>query len=122
MNRFISSALLMCVFTFVSCNTAETAATGTATTVGNAVRGVGRTAATAGTGVAKTVGNTVTTAGTGIAERDFKKATVGTAVAAGEGTVKTAGSTARSHMKTSSGVIKDTGATVEKTSKAAAQE
>ena len=112
-------ALTFLAFTLMSCQTTETAATGTATTVGHAVQGVGRTARTAGTGIAQTVGGTVTTAGTGIAEGDLRKSTVGTVQAAGEGTASTAVATGRSHMKTTSGVLNDTGKTVEDTGKAA---
>ena len=100
----------------VSC---QTATTGTATTVGHAAQGVGRTAVTAGTGVAHTVGGTVATAGTGIAEGDLHKATVGTVKTAGKGTAATAVGTGKSHVKTTKGVVKDTGKTVEDTGKAA---
>jgi hypothetical protein len=108
----------------VSCNTAatNTAATGTANTVGHAAQGVGRTARTAGTGIAKTVGSTATTAGSGIAEGDLKKSTVGTVKTAGKGTASTAVGAGRSHLKTSSGVIKDTGKTIKDTDKAASGE
>lgn len=115
-------ALPLIAFTFGSCRTAETAATGTANTVGHAAQGVGRTVATAGSGVGNTVGNTVKTAGSGIAERDLKKTTVGTAATAGKGTVNTAVKTGSSHMKTTGGVLKDTGKTIGDTTNAASGE
>jgi hypothetical protein len=109
----------LALLALVSCNTTQTAATGTATTVGHAAQGVGRTAVTAGTGVAHTVGGTVTNAGTGIAEGDLHKSTVGTVKTAGKGTATTVVGTGKSHVKTTKGVVKDTGKTVEDTGKAA---
>jgi hypothetical protein len=122
MNKSTMPLIAFGAFALVSCQTAGTAVQGTANTVGNAARGVGRTGATAVTGAANTVGGTVKTAGSGIAEGDMKKATVGTVTTAGQGTVKTATDTGRSHMKTTTGVIKDTGETVEKTAEAAGSE
>jgi hypothetical protein len=69
-----------------------------------------------------TVGNTATTAGSGIAERDLKKSTVGTMKAAGQGVGGTAVDTGRSHLKTTSGVLKDTGKTMKDTAHAAEKE
>ncbi len=106
-------------FATASCHTAETAATGTATTVGHAAQGLGRTARTAGTGVAKTVGETAATAGEGIAERDLGKSTAGTVMTAGRGVGKTAVDSGRSHLKTTSGALKDTGKTVRDTAETA---
>ena len=114
--------LTLIAIALVSCKTTETAATGTAITVGHAAQGVGRTAVTAGTGVAKTVGGTVTTAGTGIAEGDLKKSTVGTVKTAGKGTADTVVGTGKSHLKTTKGVVKDTGTTIKDTGKAASEE
>ena len=54
-----------------------------------------------------------------IAEGDLKKATVGTVKTAGTGTVNTVKATGSSHMKTTSGVLKDTGAAIKNTSEAA---
>ena len=105
-----------------SCQTAETAASGTANTVGHAAQGVGRTVATAGSGVGHTVGDTMKTAGSGIAEGNVKKATIGTATTAGKGTAHTAVDTGRSHMKTTGGVLKDTGKTIGDTTNAATGE
>jgi hypothetical protein len=62
------------------------------------------------------------TAGSGIAEGDLNKATVGTATTAGKGTANTVVKTGRSHMKTTSGILKDTGKTVGDTSAAAGKE
>ena len=73
----------------------------------------------AGSGITKTAGATATTAGSGIAEGDLHKATVGTAKTAGKGTASTAVGAGRSHVKTTSGVLKDTGTTVKDTDKAA---
>lgn len=109
-------------FVTASCHTAETAATGTATTVGHAAQGIGRTARTAGTGVVKTVGDTANTAGEGIAERDLKKSTAGTVKTAGQGVGQTAVDTGSSHLKTTSGALKDTGKTVRDTAEAAEKE
>jgi hypothetical protein len=62
------------------------------------------------------------TAGSGIAERDLKKSTIGTATTAGKGTADTAVATGRSHMKTTGGVLKDAGSTVSDTGRAASGE
>lgn len=105
-----------------SCQTGETLATGTATTVGNAAQGVGRTARTLGTGTVNTVENTAATAGSGIAEGDLNKATIGTVKAAGQGAGTTAVGAGGSHLKTSSGVLKDTGKTMQDTAEAAERE
>lgn len=102
-----------------SCRTTETAASGVAGTAANAVHGVARTGATAVTGAAATVGGTVATAGSGIAQGNLRQATAGAAGVAVGGTAATAVQTGRSHVKTSSGVLKDTGATVTETSRAA---
>ena len=102
-----------------ACRTGETLAEGTTTTLGNAAHGVGRTARIAGTGIAHTTGNTLTTAGSGIAEGNLNKATVGTVKAAGQGTGATAVGAGKSHLKTSSGVLKDTGKTIKDTAEAA---
>lgn len=113
------TALAVLTFAFAACQTAETAATGTATTVGHAAQGVGRTATTLGRGTVNTVGKTGTTAGSGIAENDLNKATVGTVKTAGKGVGTTAVDSGRSHVKTTRGVLKDTGKTVTDTAEAA---
>ena len=115
------AALAILTFAVAACQTAGTAATGTTTTVGHAAEGVGRTAKTLGTGAVNTVGNTATTAGSGIAAGDLHKSTVGTVKAAGQG-AGTAVNSGRSHLKTSSGVLKDTGKTVTDTAGAAEKE
>lgn len=116
------AALGLLALALSSCQTGETAATGTASTVGHAAQGVGRTARTLGTGVVDTVGNTVTTAGSGIAEGDLEKSTVGIVKAAGQGVGGTAVDAGSSHLKTTSGVLKDTGKTVKDTAEAAEKE
>ena len=116
MNLTLLFSVSVLPLVFPSC---QTATDGAATTATNAVKGVGRTVVTAGTGVASTVGQTVKTAGTGIANGDVGQATGGAAAAAVHGTANTAVRTGQSHMKTTSGVIKDTGTTIEKTSNAA---
>lgn len=122
MKTALSAALGILMLTFPSCQTGETLATGTTNTVGNAAYGVGRTARTLGTGAVNTVGNTATTVGGGIADRDLNKATVGTVKAAGQGVGSTAVGAGKSHLKTSSGVIKDTGKTMHDTAEAAEKE
>ena len=119
MKTTLSAAFGIFILALTSCQTGETLATGTTNTVGNAAQGVGRTARTLGTGTVNTVGNTAATAGSGIADRDLNKATVGTVKAAGQGVGTTAVGTGKSHLKTSSGVLKDTGKTVTDTAGAA---
>lgn len=119
MKTLSQASLAVFALVLASCKTAETAATGTATTVGHAAQGVGRTAKTLGTGTVNTIGKTATTAGSGIAEKDLNKATVGTVKAAGTGVGTTAVDSGRSHLKTTSGVVKDTGKTVTSTAEAA---
>lgn len=119
MKSLTHAVLAILTFSLAACQTAGTAATGTTTTVGHAAQGVGRTAKTLGTGAVNTVGNTATTAGSGIAEGNLHKSTVGTVKAAGQGAGTTTVDSGRSHLKTSSGVIKDTGKTVTDTAGAA---
>ena len=122
MKTTLFAAFGILILGLTSCQTGETLASGTTTTVGNAAQGVGRTARTLGTGTVNTVGNTAATAGSGIADRDLNKATVGTVKAAGHGAGTTAVGTGKSHLKTTSGVVKDTGKTMTDTAEAAEKE
>ena len=122
MKTALPAALGILMFTFPSCQTGETLATGTTTTVGHAAQGVGRTARTLGSGSVHTVGNTAATVGSGIADRDLNKATVGTVKAAGQGAGSTAVGAGKSHLQTTRGVLKDTGKTMQDTAETAEKE
>ena len=110
----LSTGLIILTATLTSCSTTETAATGVGETIGNAAQGVGKTVTTAATGVGNTVTKTVDAA--------KKGGPLDAAVAAGDGATSTVIDTGKSHMKTSQGVLKDTGNTLNETGEAASNE
>jgi hypothetical protein len=119
MKTAISSALGILMLALTSCQPGAPLANGATNTVGNAAQGVGRTATILGKGTLNTVGNTASTVGDGIADRDLNKATVGTVKTAGQGVGGTVVGAGKSHMKTTRGVLKDTGKTMTDTAEAA---
>lgn len=114
MKTLLSSGLILLSAALSSCSTGETAVTGVGNTLGNAAQGIGRTVGTAASGVGNTINKTASAAQNGGAWNAAK--------AAGEGTTSTVVNTGKSHMKTSRGVLKDTGKTIKDSSEAAAGE